>query len=215
MAKNTETPDSDAVPVGDDWFDSWLETGTVAQRSVNIYGRPDLFAKYEDLERRRAVAAEVEDEEKSLGDSTLTDLDEEIAALYKTWQDSKTVWYIRALNPEEIEAVRDECKFPDEPKPEKDEKEVAPDARREYERAVEVANTKANKLMVSRSLVKIENNDGDVVRESITPDQVGVMRGKLGDQQILRLVAAAMVAATQEVSIPVPFSRSSSKKDRS
>ena len=38
--------DSSAVPAGDDWFDTWLETGAVAQRSVNIYGRPDLFAKY-------------------------------------------------------------------------------------------------------------------------------------------------------------------------
>lgn len=214
MADFTEIPASDAVPVGDDWFDQWLETGTVAQRSVNVYGRPDLFAKYEDLERRRAVAAEVEDEEKSLGDSTLADLDEEISNLYKQWQDSKTTWYIRALQPEEINAVRDECNFPDEPKPGKDEKAVDPAVRREYEREADEANTRANQLMVSRALVKIENNAGDTVRESITSEQVGAMRSKLGDQQILRLVAAAMVAATQEVSIPVPFSRSSSKSDR-
>ena len=69
--------------------------------------------------------------------------------------------------------------------------------------------------MVSRALVKIENNDGVVVRESITPEQVGALRSKLGEQQVLRLVAAAMVASTQEVSIPVPLSRASSKGDRS
>ena len=213
MADNI-TPDSEAVPVGDDWFDQWLETGTVAQRSVPIYGRPDLFAKYEDLERRRAVAAEVDEEERSLGDSSLADIDEEIAALYKQWQDSKTVWYIRALQPDEIDAARDEVNFPDEPKPAEGEKEVSAEARKEYEREAEAANTRANQILVSRSLVKIENNDGRVVQERITPEQVAVMRAKLGDQQILRLVAAAMVAATQETSIPVPFSRGSSKNDR-
>ena len=49
----TDTPnpaeDSTAVPAGDDWFDSWLETGTVSQRSVDVYGRPDLYAQYENL----------------------------------------------------------------------------------------------------------------------------------------------------------------------
>lgn len=213
MADNI-TPDSEAVPVGDDWFDQWLETGTVAQRSVPIYGRPDLFAKYEDLERRRQIAAEVDQEERSLGDSSLADIDEEINALYKQWQESKTVWYIRALQPDEIDQARDEVNFPDEPKPAEGEKELSAEARREYEREAEAANTRANQIFVARSLVKIENSRGEVVRESITPEQVKVMREKLGDQQILRLVAAAMVAATQEVSIPVPFSQSSSKSDR-
>lgn len=212
MAENNI--DSEAVPVGDDWFDQWLETGTVAQRSVPIFGRPDLFARYEDLERRRAVAAEVDHEERSLGDSTLADLDDEIEALYKQWEASKTVWYIRALQPEEIEAVRDECEFPDEPEPAEGEKEVTADARRAYEKAAEAANTKANQILVSRSLVKVENSSGEVVQTSITPERVAVMREKLGDQQILRLVAAAMVAASQESSIPVPFSRTSSKNGR-
>ena len=203
--------DSSAVPAGDDWFDNWIETGTVAQRSVNIYGRPDLFAKYEDLERRREVAAAIEEDgEKSVGDSALSDLDAEISALYKQWQDSKTTWYIRALNPDEIDGVRDECGFPDDLP---DDADAA--TKKAYEREVEKANTSANQIMVSRALVKIENNDGVVVRESITPEQVGALRSKLGEQQVLRLVAAAMVASTQEVSIPVPLSRASSKGDRS
>lgn len=203
--------DSSAVPAGTDWFDTWLETGTVAQRSVNIYGRPDLFAKYEDLERRREIAAAVEEDgEKSVGDSTLSDLEAEISALYAQWQDSKTTWYIRALNPEEIDAVKDECGFPEELP-----KDADAAAQKAFEREAEKANTSANQIMVSRALVKIENNAGEVVRESITPEQVGALRSKLGEQQVLRLVAAAMVASTQEVSIPVPLSRGNSKSDRS
>ena len=203
--------DSSAVPAGPDWFDNWIETGTVAQRSVNIYGRPDLFAKYEDLERRREVAAAIEEDgEKSVGDSALSDLDAEISDLYKKWQDSKTTWYIRALNPDEIDGVRDECGFPDDLP---DDADAA--AKKAYEREVEKANASANLIMVSRALVKIENNDGVVVRESITPEQVGALRSKLGEQQVLRLVAAAMVASTQEVSIPVPLSRANSRGDRS
>ena len=42
----TDDMNTSPVPAGDDWFDSWLSTGTVAQRSVDIYGQPDLLAEY-------------------------------------------------------------------------------------------------------------------------------------------------------------------------
>lgn len=192
------------------WFDSWLETGTVAQRSVEIYGRPDLFAQFEDLERKLAIAKEVEKAgEKTVGDTGVDTIIEQLESLYAKWQASKTTWFIRALTSAEIEEIREDCHFPEEP-----DKDATEDQVNAYRKANNKADTDANQRMVSRALVKVENPDGKVVKEAISPAEVAAMRSKLGDNQVLRLVAAAMVAMTQEVSIPVPLSRKNSKSDR-
>ena len=199
------------VPAGDDWFDAWLNTGTVAQRSVEIYGRPDLFAEFEALERQLSVAKEIEESgDKVLGDTGVDTIEKKMEDLYAEWQKSKTTWFIRALTSSEVEKIKDDCGFPDELPDDADK-----DARKEHDKAVEVANTKANHEMVARALVKVQNPSGDTVKDSITPAEVAVLQKKLGDTQILRLVAAAMVAMTQEVSIPVPLSRKNSKDARS
>lgn len=200
----------DAVPAGEGWFDQWLNTGTVAQRSVEIYGRPDLFAEFESLERQLSVAKEIEESgDKVLGDTGVETIEKKMEDLYTEWQKSKTTWFIRALTSSEIEQIRDDCGFPDEPEDEADK-----EAQKAYERDTERANTQANHEMVSRALVKVQNPAGETVKESITPGEVEQMHARLGDTQILRLVAAAMVAMTQEVSIPVPLSRKNSKNAR-
>ena len=201
----------DAVPAGEGWFDQWLNTGTVAQRSVEIYGRPDLFAEFEALERQLSVAKEIEESgDKVLGDTGVDTIEKKMEDLYAEWQKSKTTWFIRALTSSEVEKIKDDCGFPDEIPDDADK-----DARKEHDKAVEAANTKANHEMVARALVKVQNPSGDTVKDSITPAEVAVLQKKLGDTQILRLVAAAMVAMTQEVSIPVPLSRKNSKGARS
>lgn len=206
-------PDTDTTPVNDgdlDWFTSWLEHGTVAQRSVPIYGRPDLFAKYEDLERQRKIAEEIEEAgEKAMGDPGTEAIDTQLRALYDQWQASKATWYIRALSSDEIDDVRDSIAFPTEPG-----SKATDEEKRAYEKAEEEANSKANLEMISRALVKIENPKGDTVKDSITSGELTVMRSKLGDQQIMRLVAAAMVAMSEDVELPVPFSRNSSEDDQ-
>lgn len=205
MAETPEAP----TPAGD-WFDGWLEHGTVAQRSVEIYGRPDLFARYEHLARDLQIAEDVEESgERAIGDDTITKLETEMAALYEEWQQSKTTWYIRALNPEEIEKIKDDCKFPAELGDKASEGQ-----KREWEKAQDAANTRANLAMVSTALVKIENPDGATVRESMSVEQVAQLRAKLGDTTILRLVQAAMVAMSEDSTIPVPLSRTNSSSDR-
>jgi putative ubiquitin-RnfH superfamily antitoxin RatB of RatAB toxin-antitoxin module len=68
-------------------------------------------------------------------------------------------------------------------------------------------------LQVAKSLVKVTNQAGDTVKESITASEVEKMRTKIGDLQILRLVQAAMVASTQEPTMPVPLSPTNSNDD--
>lgn len=221
MTENTApTPidDSTPVPAGDDWFDSWLETGTVSQRSVDVYGRPDYYAEYEALERKYAIA---QAQEKNGGvERDLTEMSasnqilEAMEDLYSKWMKSKTTWFMRALNEDEIDAARDEANFPTEPKFKDGMAEGAKkEVQAKYERAKTKADAIANYSMVSKSLVKVTNQAGDTVKESITTAEVEKTRAKIGDLQILRLVSAAMVASTQEPTMPVPLSPTNSNDD--
>ncbi|TSI12629.1 hypothetical protein [Brevibacterium aurantiacum] len=219
MTENSSpTDDSTAVPAGDDWFDSWLETGTVSQRSVDVYGRPDLYAQYENLERQYAIA---QAKEKNGPERDLTEMSasnqilEDMEKLYAEWTKSKTTWYIRALNEDEIDAIKDEIDFPTEPQFKSG---IAEDAKKKvqakYEREKTRADAQSNYRMVASALVKVTNQAGDVVKESITANEVEQVRSKIGDLQILRLTAAAMVASTQEPTMPVPLSPTNSNDDQ-
>lgn len=208
--------DSQAVPAGDDWFDSWLETGTVSQRSVDVYGRPDLYAQYEDLERKYAIA-QAKERQGSGPERDLTEMSEAnqileaMEKLYSAWTKSKTTWFIRALNEDEIDRIKAAANFPTEPKFKDGMAEGAKkEVRDKYERENSRANSESNFGMVAAALVKVTNSNGDTVKESITPAEVEKMRAKIGDLQILRLVSAAMVASTQEPTMPVPLSPTNS-----
>lgn len=222
MTENTNIDpvnDSQAVPAGDDWFDQWIDAGTVSQRSVDVYGRPDLYAQYEDLERKYAVAQAKE--RKGGPERDLTEMSEAnqileaMEKLYGAWMKSKTTWFIRALNEDEIDSIKDAANFPTEPKFKDGMAEGAKkEVQAKYERELTRANSESNFGMVSAALVKVTNPSGDTVKESITPAEVEKMRAKIGDLQILRLVSAAMVASTQEPTMPVPLSPTNSNDDQ-
>lgn len=106
----TEQTQSEAVPV-DFNLDDWIDGGTVTQRSVDIYARPDLMAEYEDWERRYKPA---EARAKQVGDEAGLDDGDELATLlaegeriYSEWMASKTTWYVRALSDEEINEINE------------------------------------------------------------------------------------------------------------
>lgn len=110
---------SEAVPVDFD-LEAWLDGGTVTQRSVAIYARPDLMAEYEDWERRYKVAKardEQAPDDGALGEkSELAVLTAEGERIYEEWMASKATWYVRALSPEEIDEINERApKFDDLP----------------------------------------------------------------------------------------------------
>ena len=194
-----------------DIFTQWLNTGTVSQRSIDIYSRPDLFAQYERLERELAVAREVEKAgDRALGHTGSAAIEERIEALYQEWQASKMVWFIRALSGEELDRISDESDFPKALGENATDEEK--DAHRRKERE---ANTRSNIKSIVAAVVKIEDAEGNVVRESVTEDEMWAMRDQFGEQQVLKLVTAALVASTSEVAMPVPTSSSSSKENQS
>lgn len=109
--QTTPTVDaSDTLPA-DFNLDDWINGGSVTRRSIDIYSRPDLYAEYEELERRLQNAlARAQVDEASLADTE----DEELVALrnaiqenYDAWIASKSTWRVRALDVEdEIEPLQ-------------------------------------------------------------------------------------------------------------
>lgn len=215
MTKNTENIDSsESVPAGDDWFDTWLSTGTVAQRSVDIYGQPDLMGRYEQLQRRLTVAEQIEKSERSELSNTeqreSTVILEEMETLYEDWTKSKTTWFLRALSPEEMKTINKESDGLEEPG------EKATQAEKDsYREKVEELNERTDLMAVEKALVRVENVKGDTVMESIDIPKLRALRNKVGQLQMNRLVQASLVASSQEPNMPVPLSRSNSKNDRS
>lgn len=199
--------DSNAVPVGDDWFDQWMSTGTVAQRSLDVYGRPDLYGRFEELERRLEHAKQAKGD-LSLGDSGADSILEEMTELHKQWTASKSVWFIRALSSDEIDAINETVKHPTDPG-----EDATGAAKRKFEAADKKADDQVNASAIAKALVRVENAEGVTVKDSITPEQVLVLKDKLGERQMARLMAAAMVAMAEDVEIPSPFSLRSSESD--
>ncbi|KHS54178.1 hypothetical protein [Brevibacterium linens] len=204
----------------EDWFSQWLETGTVSQRSVDVYGRPDLYAQYEDLERKYAIA-QAKERQGSGPERDLTEMSEAnqileaMEKLYGAWMKSKTTWFMRALNEDEIDEAKEAADFPTEPKFKEGMAEGAKkEVQAKYERAKTKADAVSNYSMISKSLVKVTDQAGDTVKESITAAEVEKMRAKIGDLQIIRLVAAALAASTQEPTMPVPLSPTNSNDDQ-
>lgn len=195
---------SDAVPVEFD-LDAWLDGAQLAQRSVVVYGRPDLIGRMDDVARRlEAAERAAEDDEGSLGESSeVAHLREQAETLVAELEASKSVWYVQGLAPEVGERLVREHPIPDaaaKPTPE----QVA---------AREAAIVKHNLHWIATAVVKIEDSQGRV-KHGVTYEQMVRLRSRLGDLQIARLKSAAQRATVEEPQVPAPFSRTGSGTDR-
>lgn len=213
MTKNTENIDSsESVPAGEDWFDSWLSTGTVAQRSVDIYGSPNLMADYDQLKRKLDIAEQREKGGVELSNTEQresTQILEQMEKLYSDWMKSKSTWFIRALSYEETRAINKEADGLEEPG------EKATQAEKdEYQQKVEEVNERTDLMAIQQALVRVEDANGNTVMENITIPQLRNLKAKIGMLQMSRLVQASLVASSQEPNMPVPLSQSNLKNDR-
>ena len=214
MSKKTEqesTPEFDI-------FD-WIESGTVARHTVEIYNNPGLAAEYEALERELAVAERDAGGEKTVGESDVVeDILGRMEALWDQWQASKATWTVQALPQEKVRAIFDEVPLPEAPK---DPGEKATDAEKaEYKEALEGHLEAAQKVIdernfhiVAASVVSVETSRGSAA--SVPIEAVRKMHGRThGPDQVTRLVKAVEAATTGEVVIPVPKSRRPQRSSR-
>lgn len=226
----TEPTDVTITPADfGDVFDDWIGGATLAKKSVDIYGRPDLYAEFEKLDRqlKAELAVRGDDDEPAMDDSVVSDLEQQLVDLYEKWEASKSTWTVRAMPRDAGKAIARE--HPDqtavEPLPE-DADETAVAAHQSAVDAFEAQSDARNYAILEQVITRIEFSEGRVieaviaddghtmVRPAITTKQLATMRARLGDWQYIKLIQASKLAASTEPVIPAPFSRTSSRSDQ-
>src|SRR5690625_3133097 len=98
---------------------AWMETGTVAERKVTHYHDQAAYSDYLDWERRYEEAETqhgADGGEEVLGSKDVfAELDAEGERILERLEASKSVWTVRALSNEELEAIDAEHPFPKPP----------------------------------------------------------------------------------------------------
>ena len=229
---DTSTP---AVTDFADAFDDWIGGASVARRSLPIYGKPGLYAEYEQLERDLAAADAAAEQGTELAGSGTSRILARMEELHAEWVASKSTWTLEAVDVDGFDAlaaaepaltapVRPVA--PVTPQTGQAPAEVAAAARAEHEAALKAHETamvdyaaakkafdRAMELrVIAAAVVRIEFADGRVA-DTISVAQLEQLRARLGSRQIYALAAAAQSAALGDLVVPAPFSRRSSVSD--
>lgn len=188
--QTTPTLDAgEAVPVDFD-LDAWLDGGSVSQRSVPIYSRPDLIADFEEWERRYALAeerAKGQSEETSLGDTDELDaLKGEGEEIHAKWLASKAEWRVRALDDEdEIRPITGRKPIyddlPEFPEPE-------PKQPRDF------GHGKPSEAYVAAHTAWRARRDAYLAEQKPAQDGLDKKRSEAEDEANLEMIAAAVVS---------------------
>lgn len=227
-----ETPDleNEVVPADfDDAFGDWIAGAALTKRSVTIYGRPDLAAEFQALEREKAVLDEAEVGESSMGgNERIGEIDQAMTELYDQWQASKSEWIVQDISAsidqvnEAVGPVPTAPERPEEPKLSKGATDMqkrahteamkrhakaqgAYDAElRDYEKAAQKWNEEYALHFLAHAVVEVRFPDGRT-SDGIGVDQLRTMRARLGERQLRALQDAARHAMTEEPVISAPF----------
>lgn len=208
---------------------AWIQSGTVATRQVTIYNNPALAAEYEALEAEMKAAEQ--DIEDAGGDAPMSardpreDIRARMADLYARWEASKSVWTLRALSDDDIEATYSEQggvpspKQPVPPLPQAGKKALEDHAEKitKWAKAVHEADRERTLHIIAAAVTSVETALGTA--DSATVEQVRALRDRPHGPQWVGLIpsgrgqritgklAMAVMAATEgDVEVPRPTS---------
>jgi hypothetical protein len=204
-------------------LDNWLDGIQRTERSVTLYGRPDLLADIDELEAQQRQAAEIPEEDRAAGESTGGKLQEKIDALYMALDASKLVFRVSFLDDQEQQAIVDAVKA--DVKDDADKAAAA--ARREAkEKCRRLEITTANDInTIARTMslaaadavidreVNIRTIAAAVVSPKLSVEQVRKLYTKVGDAQIALLSQAYTRASNEAPQVTVPKSLKPSQTD--
>lgn len=202
-------------------FESWLDTGTVAQVEVELHNDKAALIRYREaatlLREYRVMTA------KSGGEQSVTDLGEDLemqAAADEAWaavEASTETWTLRALSEDEIKAISAAHPAPVMPRqipdnaPAKSKTEHANKMRAWSDEAMAVREA-AQAEQVATAFVSMTTSAGTLT--SISPAQVLAMKARPGrGPDFVKLVAAVTDATTNDKAPDAPFWRESSETD--
>ncbi|GAA3218178.1 hypothetical protein ACFP63_08645 [Oerskovia jenensis] len=220
-----ENQSTDSTPADFDILD-WIQSGTIARREVPIYNDPRLVEEYEAVEARLAEAGWVETDaaprsrdddrsEATLGDTHTDEIAELLAQrddIAARWEQSKSLWTVRAVSQDEVDASFDVVPVPKQPLPPK-QFDAAPDSVREaFLEKARLAQQAAAQAAEDRKLAVIATAVVSIVTakgtaEGITLDALKTLRSRPhGKQWIDRLYDAVNAATSTDTELPRPTS---------
>lgn len=202
-------------------FDSWLDTGTVAQVDVELHNDKAALIRYREaaelLRDYRAMTA------KSGGEQSVADLGEDLdlqAAADEAWaavEASTETWTLRALSEDEIKAISAAHPAPTMPRqipdnaPAKSRTEHANKMRAWTEDAMRVREA-AQAEQIATAFVSMSTTAGTLT--SITPAQILAMKAKPGRlPDFVKLSGAVTDATTNDKAPDAPFWHEPSETD--
>jgi len=200
-------------------FDDWIGGASINKRSVPIYGKPGLYARWQELDREHRKLTEAANGEGSLGDANVAAIEDEMTALEAEWEASKSVWVVRPIS--EADRFRIEADMGDAPLKPVQPPAGAPDAeratyerkRKVYELAKNAYADRVNIQIIAAAVESITFADGRVAH-GVTVEQIETMRTALGEAQLLRLIAETTAATIEEPTISGPKSLRNSAPDQ-
>lgn len=213
---------------------TWIQSGTVATRTVEINNNPALAAEAEALEAEMAAAeAEVgemgEDRPMSWVDPR-PDIEARMADLYERWEASKTTWTVRALAHDEIEKAFEAVPSPKQPVaplPQAGKKAAEEHAEKltAWGKALHEADRERTLHIIAAAVVSVESQRGRA--EGVTVEALRALRDRPhGDSWVGHIpstkgsrisgkLAGAVMAATEgDVAVPRPTSPGRSTNTR-
>lgn len=230
---NPYEPDSQ-TGITDDQFDEWLAGASLAHGSVDILQNPSLLGEWDDLVRRHERALQIAQGEGGIADDNpLAALEAEAEDLLARLEASRTTFHLRALTPDDDDAIL--AAHPVKPGPKFDGR--IPSVRENHteaqakaflgmyasyeaqlnrwqeEHADEIdAHRKATldalqargAEKVARAVVRIEQG-GRVVATSMTAEQVIRMQKRIGEAQIQLIIDKINQVSKTAPEVPAGF----------
>jgi hypothetical protein len=214
----TETPGTE-----DFNLDNWLDGVKRTERSVTLYGRPDLLADIDELEAQQRTIGETPEEDRAMGESTGGRLQEKIDSLYVALDASKLVFRVSFLDDQETDAISDAVKKELKTDADTAAAKARSEAKEKCRRLEITSTTEINALarnmanaaadaVISRE-VNIRTISAAVVSPKLTVEQVRKLYTRVGDAQIALLSMAYSRASNEAPQVTVPKSSTPSSTD--
>lgn len=203
----------------------WLESGTIATRTVVIYNRPDLIEELEELDKQITALDTVDDralaQDAPLSAYTDPQAPELLARrdeLEAELEAARSVWTVRALSAAEVD--RTDRDVPHQPVPVVPPESAPEKLRQRWAERVIAYNVKKAELDIERAChqLAIAVQSVETPRGVAAGVTVEALRGMLakphGKQIILMLMAAVAEASQSDLEVPRPTSPGRSGSDR-
>jgi len=170
-----ETPATN--PAAEFNIEDWLTDAAMPEASATVYKRADVIGELTVLKDQIALRAKANELEKTAhGDTVMANYQRRYEELVKTFASSELTIYVRALDPDHLDAIRAES------------------AERTKDAEAKVQNEDFGYSMLSAAIVAVRPFDEERTKVTWTRDQVKGLEKRIGTTQMKEVVNARLTA---------------------